>query len=119
MRKMILGGLAGGLVILVFALSIIFLMNSLSPGFKAGEVGLIGLAPALLAPMAGGFLAGLLAKEKAHQAGWIAGGLAGLVILVVWVVLMGFSVQAILRGMVLCLVIAMVARAFAGFAKPK
>ena len=119
MRKMILGGLVGGLVILVFALSIVFLMNSVSPGFSAGEVGLIGLAPALLAPMAGGFLAGLLAKEKAQHAGWIAGGLAGIVILVIWVVLMGYSLQAILRGIVLSLVIAMVARAFAGFAKPK
>ncbi|MBG0786653.1 MAG: hypothetical protein H0S79_16270 [Anaerolineaceae bacterium] len=119
MRNRILGGVIGGLVILIFALSIVFLMNSLSPEFSAGEVGLIGLAPALLAPMAGGFLAGLLAKEKAQQAGWIAGGLAGVVILVVWVILMGFSLQAILRGIVLCLVIAMVARAFAGFAKPK
>lgn len=119
MQKSILGGIVGGLVILVFALSIVFLMNSLYPEFSADEVGLIGLAPALLAPMAGGFLAGLLAKEVAHQAGWIAGGLAGIVILITWVFLMGFSVQAILRGIVLCLVIAMVARAFAGFAKSK
>ena len=69
--------------------------------------------------MAGGFLAGLLAKEKANQAGWIAGGLAGIVILIGWIFLMGFSFQTALRGLVLGVVIAFIARIFSGFAQPR
>ena len=120
MRKLILGGVAGGAVTLIFALSLVFVMNSLFPDqFSLSSAGLTGLAPVLLAPMAGGFLAGLLAKGQAKQAGWIAGGLAGAVILIGWIVLMGFSYQVTLRGVVLCLVISLVARLFSGFAQPK
>lgn len=120
MRKVIFSGVVGGIVILVFAFFIVFLMRDLYPGlFSADQTNLFGLAPALIAPMAGGFLAGLLAKEKAKQAGWVAGGLAGLAILVGWVLLMGFSVQTILSGLVLGIVIAIVSRVFSGFAEPQ
>lgn len=120
MRKMILGGLVGGMVTLIFAISLVFVMNTLlSDQISIDASGWMSLVPVLLAPMAGGFLSGLLAKEQAKQAGWIAGGLAGAVIMIAWIVLMGFNYQMILRGVVLCLVIAVVTRVFSGFAQPK
>ncbi|MBG0770737.1 MAG: hypothetical protein H0S82_03465 [Anaerolineaceae bacterium] len=120
MQKVILGGVVGGLVTLIFAISLVFVMNSLLPDqFSFGTTGLTGLVPVLLAPMAGGFLSGLLAKEQAKQAGWITGGLAGTVILIGWIALMGFNLQTTLRGVVLCMVVAIIARLFSGFAQPK
>jgi len=120
MRKAIIGGMIGGFIILAFAFSIVYLMSDLFPEFiVGGATSLINLAPALIAPIAGGFLAGLLAKENAKLAGWIAGGLAGAVVLVGWVILMGFFFQVFLRGLILGIVIAFVARVFSGFARPR
>jgi len=120
MRKVIISGVVGGIVILLFAFSIYFLIGDMFPELiSGGTTSLSGLVPALIAPMAGGFLAGLLAKEKATQAGWIAGGLAGVLILTGWIMLMGFSFQMVLRGLVLGIVIAFVSRVFSGFAQPR
>jgi hypothetical protein len=120
MRKAIFSGVIGGFIILTFAFSIVYLMSDLFPGLVSeGTTSLINLAPALIAPIAGGFLAGLLAKENAELAGWIAGGLAGMVVLVGWVILMGFSISTFLRGLILGIVIAFVARVFSGLARPR
>lgn len=120
MRKIIISGAVGGIIILLFAFSIVYLMSDMFPELLSGGANsLSGLLPVLIAPMAGGFLAGLLAKEKANQAGWIAGGLAGIVILIGWIFLMGFSFQTALRGLVLGVVIAFIARVFSGFAQPR
>lgn len=116
--RVILSGIAGGLATLIFALALIYLMSSIFPGYLSLDTNsALRLLPAFLAPVAGGFLAGLLAKEKAKQAGWIAGSLAGIVMLSGWVWLMGFGFQVVLRGIVVFLVVTGLTRAFAGFAK--
>jgi hypothetical protein len=117
-RRVLLGGLVGGLVTLLFAFSIVFLLNSYLPGFYASDGSwALGLLPLLLAPMAGGFLAGVIAKQNVRKAGSIAGGLAGIVILVGWLFLMGGSFAMALRGAVVALVIFAFARTFSGFAR--
>jgi hypothetical protein len=117
-RRVILGGLVGGVVTLLFAFSIVFLLNSYLPELYTSEGSwVLGLLPALLAPMAGGFLAGVIARPKVREAGTIAGGLAGGVILVGWLVLMGGSFAVVLRGAVIALVVFLFARTFSGFAR--
>lgn len=119
-RRVLLGGLAGGVVTLLFAASIVFLLDSYLPGLYASDGSwILGLLPALLAPMAGGFLAGVIAQQNVRQAGAIAGGLAGGVILVGWLIVMGVSLTMVLRGAVVALVVFVFARTFSGFARTR
>lgn len=48
---------------------------------------LLSLIIMLLSPIAGGFLAGLIAREKPRHAGLLAGLIAGLVVLIAWLVM--------------------------------
>ncbi len=117
-RRVILGGLTGGMVTLLFVFSIAFLFNSFLPGiYTSGENWILGLLPLLLAPMAGGFLAGVIARQDLRKAGTIAGGLAGIVILVGWLFLMSGSFTMVLRGAVIALIVFAFARTFSGFAR--
>jgi hypothetical protein len=119
-RKVVLGGIGGGLVILAFALSILLIINSFFPGLIAnGSNLLIGMIPLLLAPIAGGFLAGLIGRTNPLQAGLIAGLLASLVVFIGWLVVVGLSVETILSGLVIVFLWVILARLFAGFAQPR
>lgn len=118
--RVIISGVVGGVATLVFALALIYLMSSFFPNdFSLGADSSLTLLPAFLAPIAGGFLAGLLAKDQAKQAGWIAGVLAGVVMLISWIWLMGFGYQVVLRGVVVFLLVAGLTRAFAGFSQKR
>ena len=116
--RVILGGVVGGVVILVFAFFMVFVLNSYLSGLVAGETSwLFGLIPVLLASMAGGFLAGIIARQEVRKAGMIAGGLAGAVIMVAWIVVMPGGWAMALRGVVIGLVVLTIARTFSGFAR--
>jgi hypothetical protein len=118
--RVILGGIAGGVVILLFAFFMVYLLNSYLPGIYAGETSwLIGLIPMILSSIAGGFLAGIIARPDVRKAGMIAGGLAGAVIMVAWVVIMPEGLAVALRGVVIALVVLAFARAFSGFARQR
>jgi len=119
-RKVVLGGIGGGLVILAFALSILLIINSFFPDLIAnGSNLLIGMIPLLLAPIAGGFLAGLIGRTNPLHAGLIAGLLASLVVFIGWLVVVGLSVETILSGLVIVFLWVILARLFAGFAQPR
>ncbi len=119
-RKVILGGIGGGLVILAFTLSIWLIINSFFPNLIAdGNNLVVGMVPLLIAPIAGGFLAGLIGRPNPLQAGLIAGLLASLVIFIGWLVIVGLSVQTILSGLVIVFLWVVLARLFAGFSQPR
>lgn len=118
-KRVLWGGLAGGGVILAFAFSILLIVNSAFPGFATGSNVWASLFPMLLAPVAGGFLAGLIGKPDPQRAGLIAGVIAGLGVFVAWLVVMGVSGETVLRGLVIVLIWVALARGMAGFAQPR
>ena len=73
----------------------------------------------LLAPVAGGFLSGLIGKSNPLQAGLIAGLLAGLVVFIGWIAYAGLQVESILSGIVIVFLWVILARVMAGFAQPR
>ena len=118
-KRVILGGLVGGIVILAFAFSILLIVNSFFPALAAGANLWIGLVPIILAPVAGGFLSGLIGKSNPMQAGLIAGLLAGLVVFVGWLAYAGLQLETVLSGVVIVFVWVILARVMAGFAQPR
>lgn len=119
-KKVLWGGLAGSVVILAFAISMILIVNSFFPGLISGTNNLlIGLIPLLLAPAGGGFLAGLVGRSNPRQAGLIAGLVASLVVFVAWLVFVGLSLETILSGLVIVFVWVILARVMAAFAQPR
>ncbi len=119
-RKVIWGGIGGGAAILAVGVVVLFAFNGFAPGLLAstGNV-LIGLVPLVLAPIAGGFLAGLIAKPDPKRAGLIAGLLAALVLLAGWLVVVGLTLDAVVGGLVVGFIWVILARVFAGFAVPR
>lgn len=118
-KRVILGGVIGGIVILAFAFSILLIVNSFFPALAAGANLWIGLVPLLLAPAAGGFLAGLIGKSNPLQAGLIAGLIAGIIVFIGWLAYAGLQIEAILSGIVIVFVWAILARVMAGFAQSR
>lgn len=82
-KKVIIGGGIGALVTLVFALGILLFLEGVLTDLLAlvGNT-VISLTTILLAPIAGGFLAGLISPSKPRQAGLIAGLAAGIFIFI-------------------------------------
>lgn len=118
-KRVILGGVVGGVVILVFSFSILVIVNSFFPELTTGSNLWMGLLPMILAPVAGGFLSGLIGKQNPMQAGLIAGLLAGLVVFIGWVIYTGLRVETVLSGIVIVLLWVVLARVMAGFAQPR
>ncbi len=119
-KKLILASLVGAFVILGFAFAILLIINSFFPGIVArGNNFLLSLIPFLLAPAAGGFMAGLMSREKPLQAGLFAGLIAGLIVLIAWLVVVGLSMETVLSGLVILFVWVVIARTFSGFSQPK
>lgn len=119
-KKTILGGLSGALTILAIAFSILLIINSFFPSLALGSASLlVSLIPFLLAPAAGGFVAGLIARTSPLQAGLIAGLVASLIVFVAWLSLVGLSLKTVLSGLVIVFVWVVITRVFAGYAQPK
>ncbi len=118
-KRVIVGGVVGGVVILGFSFSILLITNSMIPGLTTGSNLWVGLLPMLLAPVAGGFLSGLIGKANPLLAGTIAGLLAGVVVFIGWVAFTGLRMDTILSGIVIVLLWVVLARVMAGFAQPR
>lgn len=118
-KKVIWGGIAGGIVTIVFALALLLVINSFitDPLSSTGNL-LISLLVMLLAPIAGGFMAGLVGQSNPMQAGLLTGLIAGLFILIAWLFIAGISLQTILSGLVILFVWVVLARVASGFARP-
>ncbi len=118
-KRVILGGVVGGVVILAFAFSILMLLDGVLPALTSGSNLWMGWLSMMLAPVAGGFLSGLIGKPNPLKAGLIAGLLAGLIVFIGWVVYAGLSVETILSGIVIVLLWVVLARVMAGYAQPR
>lgn len=116
-KKIILGGFLGGAAIVVVGVVILFAFNGFAPGLLASTTNvLLGLVPLVLAPIGGGFLAGLIGKSNPKLAGLIAGLLAALVLIIGWLIVVGLTYETIVGGLVVGFVWVILARVFAGFA---
>jgi hypothetical protein len=115
-KKVGLGGVAGALVMLIFAFGSLLVFN----GFSLDQIAmasnaLLSLIIMLMSPIAGGFLAGLIAQQRPQQAGLLAGLAAGLVVLIAWLLLVGFSWESLLSGLVVSFVWIFLSHLGAGF----
>lgn len=115
-KKVVLGGVLGGLTILAVGVVILFAFNGFAPGLLANTSNVfLGLIPLVIAPIAGGFLAGFIARKDPKKAGLIAGVLAALVLLIGWLIVVGLSLDTVVGGIAVGLVWVVLARIFAGF----
>lgn len=115
-HKSVFGGLLGALITLIFSLGSLLVLNDFSAGSLAVTSPMpLGLVIMLMAPVAGGFSAGLIGHDNPHQAGLITGIGASLVILITWSVISGISWAAILGGLVISFVWIFLSRIGAGF----
>ncbi|MDY6872441.1 MAG: hypothetical protein SVR81_00525 [Chloroflexota bacterium] len=116
-KKVVLSGLLGGLTILAVGVIILFAFNGFAPGLLANTSNVfLGLIPLVVAPIAGGFLAGLIARHNPKRAGLFAGLLAALVLLIGWLIVVGLTLDTFVGGFAVGLVWVILARIFAGFA---
>ena len=117
-KKVIFGGIAGAAVIIVFTLALTLVFDSfLTELISSTSNVLISLLVVLLAPIAGGFLAGLVGKSNPLQAGLLAGLIAGVFMFIAWLVIVGFSLETVLSGLVILFVWVVLARVASGFAR--
>lgn len=118
-KKIILGGVIGSVVMLVFALGSFLLLSGFSSeGVSGLSNGVLSLLPVLLAPVGGGFLAGLIGKSNSRLAGTMAGIIASLFMVIAWLLIAGFSSQTLVAGAVIAFMWIVLARLAAGFANP-
>jgi hypothetical protein len=118
-KKVILGSAAGGLAMLAFALGLLLLMGQPMDVRTLADNLLVTALISLLAPFAGGFLAGLIGTGHPRQAGLLAGLGASLVVMLIWLVNAGASWEAIISGLALVFVWAVLSRIGAGLALPR
>ncbi len=117
-KKVIFGGIAGAAVIIIFMLALTLVFDSfLTKLISSTSNVLISLLVVLLAPIAGGFLAGLVGKSNPFQAGLLAGLIAGVFMFIAWLVIVGFSLETVLSGLVILFVWVVLARVASGFAR--
>jgi hypothetical protein len=117
-KKVGLGGVAGALVMMMFSFGSLVVIN----GFSLDQIALpsnalLSLIIMLMAPIAGGFIAGLIAQENLQQAGLFAGLIAGLTVLLAWLAMMGILWDTLLSGLVVMFVWIFLSRLGAGFSK--
>ena len=117
-RKVWLGGSIGALVILIFSLGLLLLFNNFSLDFNFADNNLLfSIMTIFLAPVAGGFVAGLISRPQYQMAGLLAGAGAGVLLLTAWMGISGFSLRAGLSGGVIAFIWIVFARMASGFAK--
>lgn len=117
-KKVFIGGIVGGAVTLVFAFTLLLVLNGFFMDFAAiSNNAVVGIITILLTPVAGGFLAGLIGRQDPRKAGLIAGLTASLFIFAAWLVVSGLSFQTILTGLAIVFVWVMLSRLSGGFNK--
>lgn len=119
-NRAVLGGVLGALITLLFSLGSMLLLYDFSLDFLLTIRNLpLGLIVLLLAPIAGGFSAGLIGHDLAHQAGLIAGIGASLVFVIAWLLFSWGSWEEVLSGLVIGFVWVFLTHLGSGFAQNK
>ena len=115
-KKVIFGGMVGACVMIAFSLTLLMMTSDFSNGLVS-SVGnaIIGVISILLAPFAGGFLAGLIARSDPRKAGLIAGAVAGVSIFAAWLIISGLTFSTIASGLAIIFTWAVLARVAGGF----
>lgn len=117
-KKVLIGGIVGGVVTVVFSFALLIVLNGFFMDIAAMASNVaVGIIILLLAPVAGGFLAGLIGRTDPRKAGLIAGLTASLFIFVAWLVVSGISFQTILTGLAIVFMWVMLSRMSGGFNK--
>jgi len=117
-RKVFVGGIVGGAITLLFAFSLLLVLTGFFMDIAAVSSNVVvGFITILLAPVAGGFLAGMIGREDPRKAGLIAGLTASLFIFSAWLLVSGLSFQTFLSGLAIVFVWVMLSRLSAGFNK--
>jgi hypothetical protein len=118
-RNVVFGGVIGGILIVAFSIGLLLIFNEISVDFLSSISNvLISGIIILLAPIAGGFVAGKMGVSNPRQAGSIAGLSASLILAVSWLIFSGFNLQNLLTGLVLGFMWIVLARLASGFARP-
>lgn len=117
-KKVFIGGMVGGAVTLVFAFTLLFVLNGLFMDLVSlSNNVVVGFITLVLAPVSGGFLAGLIGRHDPRKAGLIAGLTASLFVFAAWLLVSGLSFQTILTGLAIIFVWVMLSRVGGGFNK--
>jgi hypothetical protein len=115
-KKGVIGAVLGAGITLIFSLGSLLVLNNFSLERITPESnGPFGLLIVLMAPIAGGFLAGIFYQKNPHQAGLFAGFGASLVLLIPWLVISGFSWAGVLGGLIIGFVWIFLSRLGGGF----
>jgi hypothetical protein len=114
-KKILIGSILGALVIFGISFGLLMLF---SQSLAAANLA-VNLIIFLLAPVAGGFLAGLVGRPNPRQAGTLAGSMASLMILATFLFIFSLSLQTLLTGLVVAFVWVLLARMSAGFSKTR
>lgn len=118
--RITLASVVGAVVMVTFALGILVLFSDFSMHFVSTlNATLFNLAAVLMAPIAGGFVAGLIGRTNPRQAGLLAGLGGAFVILFSWLAISGLSLETTLSGLVIGLVWVFLSRLGAGFSSAK
>ena len=119
-KKVILGGVLGAAAMLLFTISLLFVVSEFSTGsVLTGGATVVGIIAVLLSAVAGGFLAGLIGHSNPRRAGLIAGLGAGVVLSAAWLVISGMTFQSIISGTAIIFTWGIIARVAGGFARQR
>jgi hypothetical protein len=118
MRKTFLGGMIGATLMIAFSFGASLLLAnafSISLIFST-ENNFLKVVVYILIPIAGGFMAGLVAQNNPRQAGLLAGWLASMFLFLFWLASAGLTWPAIGSGLVLIFIWIFFGRLGGGFA---
>lgn len=119
-KKIFLGAFVGALVTLIMTFGIIFGLTTFSGSLASSTANtVISTITVLMAPVAGGFLAGLIGRSNPKKAGLFAGLSASLVIMVAWLILTDINSSTLLSGVVIIFIWVILARMASSFVRPQ
>ena len=117
-NRIFLGGIAGAVVIFLISFGLLILFNQILTVLTVSTANIVvGLIVFFLAPVGGGFLAGMIGRPNPLRAGLIAGSVASVMILISFFLIFGFSFQTLVSGLVVVFVWIFLSRFSAGFAR--
>ena len=112
---MLLGGVAGAMLMLIFVLGLLFWNGFSGAVFFSQENLIINWVMTLLSPIGGGFIAGLIGTSNPRRTGLLAGLAGGMVLCAIWLVFSGITWDAVISGLVVIFVWLFLAGIGAGF----